>query len=133
MKNWIEIGFAILKFSITQDLNKTEKDNIWFFFFFFKYLVCLYVCVSFYVSILVSDSLFCQIPTFSGFPVSPNGNMQMLPIMYPAFVPGLIPMQNQEQMNRGAGIYAVPVPPSLGPISGLPPNALIPLTYNLPT
>ncbi|XP_034700594.1 uncharacterized protein LOC117925639 [Vitis riparia] len=74
-----------------------------------------------------------QIPTFSGFPVSPNGNIQMFPIMYPALVPGLISLQNQEQVNRGAGIYAVPVPPLMGPISGLPSNALIPLTYNIPT
>lgn len=57
----------------------------------------------------------------------------MFPIMYPALVPGLISLQNQEQVNRGAGIYAVPVPPLMGPISGLPSNALIPLTYNIPT
>ncbi|XP_019051979.1 PREDICTED: uncharacterized protein LOC104590047 isoform X2 [Nelumbo nucifera] len=57
----------------------------------------------------------------------------MYPIMYPALVPGLILVQNQERTNHGAGIYAVPVLPSVGPMSGLPSNTLIPLTYNLPT
>lgn len=57
----------------------------------------------------------------------------MFPVMYPAFVPGLTSLQNQEQMNRGAGIYAVPVLPFMGHVSGIPSNNLIPLTYNIPT
>ncbi|KAJ0251704.1 Transmembrane protein [Hirschfeldia incana] len=43
--------------------------------------------------------------------------------------PGLVP-QYDEQTNRGAGIYAVPVNHQFG---SLPANYLIPLTYNLPT
>uniref|UniRef100_A0A5B6YV86 Transmembrane protein n=1 Tax=Davidia involucrata TaxID=16924 RepID=A0A5B6YV86_DAVIN len=74
-----------------------------------------------------------QVPGLSGFAASPNGDIQMFPIIYPALVPGLFPLQNQEQMNRGAGIYAVPVLPFMGPVAGLPSNTLIPLTYNLPT
>ncbi|OUZ99224.1 hypothetical protein BVC80_8967g32 [Macleaya cordata] len=74
-----------------------------------------------------------QVPAFSGFPTSFNGDFQMFPIIYPAFVPGLIPLQNQEQANNGAGIYAVPVLPSMGPMAGFPPNSLIPLTYSIPT
>ncbi|GLT76386.1 hypothetical protein SLA2020_480500 [Shorea laevis] len=73
-----------------------------------------------------------QIPAFSGFLAFPNGDFPMFPMMYPAIVPGLAPVQNQEQMNRGAGIYAVPVLPFTGHISGLPSNTLIPLTYNIP-
>ncbi|KAL5699538.1 hypothetical protein ACHQM5_030424 [Ranunculus cassubicifolius] len=57
----------------------------------------------------------------------------MFPIMYPALVPGLIPLQNQEQVNHGGGIYAVPILPFMGPMSGIPSNTLIPLTYSLPT
>ncbi|KAF2317205.1 hypothetical protein GH714_016637 [Hevea brasiliensis] len=72
-----------------------------------------------------------QVPPFSGFPA--YGDFQMYPIVYPALVPGLTHLQNQEQMNRGAGIYAVPVPPFMGPIAGLPSSTLIPLTYNIPT
>ncbi|XP_038993771.1 uncharacterized protein LOC120117576 isoform X3 [Hibiscus syriacus] len=56
----------------------------------------------------------------------------MFPVMYPAIVPGLT-LQNQEQINRGAGIYAVPVQPFMGHIAGIPSNNLIPLTYNIPT
>jgi hypothetical protein len=53
--------------------------------------------------------------------------------MYPAPVPGLNPMQNQEQANHGPGIYAVAVPQFMGPIAGLPSKTLIPLTLNIPT
>ncbi|XP_011077905.2 uncharacterized protein LOC105161789 [Sesamum indicum] len=54
--------------------------------------------------------------------------------MYPALVPGLFPPhQDQEQINRGPGLYAVPVLPYMQPIAGLPPNTLIPFTYNIPT
>ncbi|XP_065850879.1 uncharacterized protein [Euphorbia lathyris] len=74
-----------------------------------------------------------QVPAFSGFPAHPYGDFQMYPIVYPALVPGLTGLQNQEQMNRGPGIYAVPVPPYMGPIAGLPSNTLIPLTYSIPT
>ncbi|KAA8522711.1 hypothetical protein F0562_009127 [Nyssa sinensis] len=74
-----------------------------------------------------------QVSGLSGFAASPNGDIQMFPIIYPALVPGSFPLQNQEQMNRGAGIYAVPVLPFMGPVAGLPSNTLIPLTYNLPT
>ncbi|XP_022753422.1 uncharacterized protein LOC111301756 isoform X2 [Durio zibethinus] len=56
----------------------------------------------------------------------------MFPVMYPAIIPGLTSLQNQEQTNRGAGIYAVPAIPFMGRIAGLPSNNLIPLTYNLP-
>ncbi|XP_010276586.1 PREDICTED: uncharacterized protein LOC104611299 isoform X2 [Nelumbo nucifera] len=74
-----------------------------------------------------------QVPAFPFFPAFPNGELQMYPIMYPALAPGLIPVQNQEHSNRGAGIYAVPVLPFMGPMSGIPTNTLIPLTYSLPT
>lgn len=74
-----------------------------------------------------------QVPVFSGFPAFQNGEFQMFPVMYPALVPGLNTLQNQEQVNRGAGIYAVPVLPYMGPVAGLPSNTLIPLTYNIPT
>ncbi|KAG6741090.1 hypothetical protein POTOM_056574 [Populus tomentosa] len=70
---------------------------------------------------------------FSGFPAYPDGGFQMFPVMYPALVPGLNAMQNQEQANHGPGIYAVPVPQFMGPIAGLPSNTLIPLTLNIPT
>ncbi|VVB11075.1 unnamed protein product [Arabis nemorensis] len=45
---------------------------------------------------------------------------------------GAYPMY-EEHMNRGAGIYAVPVHQFAGHIAGLPSNYLIPLTYNVPT
>lgn len=72
-----------------------------------------------------------QVPALSGFPGLPNGDMQMFPIMYPAVVPGLFSLQNQDQTNRGAGLYAVPALPFT--VAGLPSNTLIPLTYNIPT
>ncbi|KAF4393861.1 hypothetical protein CsatB_014926 [Cannabis sativa] len=71
-----------------------------------------------------------QVPAFTGFPPFPNGDFQMFPVMYPALVN---PSQNQENINRGAGIYAVPVYPYTGPVVGIPSNTLIPLTYNIPT
>ncbi|PON74154.1 Transmembrane protein [Parasponia andersonii] len=71
-----------------------------------------------------------QVPVFSGFQPLPNGDFQMFPIMYPALV---TPSHNQENMNRGAGVYAVPVYPFMGPVVGVPSNTLIPLTYNIPT
>ncbi|XP_050218613.1 uncharacterized protein LOC126669242 [Mercurialis annua] len=78
-----------------------------------------------------------HVPGFSGFPDYPYRGFQMYPIMYPALVPGLTSLHNRDQMNAsgggGAGIYAVPVPPLMGPIAGLPSNTLIPLTYNIPT
>lgn len=74
-----------------------------------------------------------QGPAYFGLGASQNGDVQMFPIMYPAVVPGMINSQNQEQINRGAGIYAVPVLPFMNPIAGFPPNTLIPLTYSTPT
>ncbi|KAL2228901.1 UNVERIFIED_CONTAM: hypothetical protein Sindi_1869800 [Sesamum indicum] len=72
-------------------------------------------------------------PTFASLK-SANGNIPTFPIMYPALVPGLFPPhQDQEQINRGPGLYAVPVLPYMQPIAGLPPNTLIPFTYNIPT
>ncbi|XP_073157209.1 uncharacterized protein [Henckelia pumila] len=74
-----------------------------------------------------------QAPTVGGIK-SQNGNVPMFPIMYPALVPGLFsPQQDQEQMNRGPGLYAVPVLPFMQPITGFPSNTLIPFTYNIPT
>ncbi|KAK6147424.1 hypothetical protein DH2020_018336 [Rehmannia glutinosa] len=73
-----------------------------------------------------------QVPIFDGLK-SPNGNIPMCPIMYPALVPGLFPPQlDQDQMNRGPGLYAVPVLPFMQPIT-FPSNTLIPFTYNIPT
>ncbi|XP_030456383.1 uncharacterized protein LOC115677369 [Syzygium oleosum] len=74
-----------------------------------------------------------QVPLSSAFPVPGNGDMQMFPIFYPTLGPSLSNSQNQEQTNRGAGIYAVPVSSYLGSFSGLQSNTLIPLTYNIPT
>ncbi|GFZ08642.1 hypothetical protein Acr_20g0004500 [Actinidia rufa] len=74
-----------------------------------------------------------QGPGFCGNGASPNGAVPTFPIMYPALVPGLFNLQNQEQMNHGAGIYAVPVSPFMSHVTGFPPNTLIPLTYNIPT
>ncbi|KAK1316929.1 hypothetical protein QJS10_CPA05g02423 [Acorus calamus] len=65
-----------------------------------------------------------QVPALSSFR-PPNADHQMFPIMYPSFVP-------QEQGDRGAGLYAVLVPP-LGSMARLYSNSLIPLTYNIPT
>ncbi|KAL3825614.1 hypothetical protein ACJIZ3_021643 [Penstemon smallii] len=74
-----------------------------------------------------------QLPTIGGLK-SPNGNIPTFPIMYPAILPGLFhPQQDHEQMNRGPGLYAVPVPPHMQPFAGFPTNTLIPFTYNLPT
>lgn len=74
--------------------------------------------------------LLSQIPASFNLPMFPNGYYQMFPVMYPALVP---PSQNEEQMNRGAGLYAVPVNPYMGHVTGLPYNTLIPLTYTTPT
>ncbi|KAK1276838.1 hypothetical protein QJS04_geneDACA004100 [Acorus gramineus] len=60
-----------------------------------------------------------------------SADLQSLPIMYPSFLPGFLPPQNEEH-DRGAGLYAVAVPP-LGSVPGLYSNTLIPLTYNIPT
>ncbi|KAF8091675.1 hypothetical protein N665_0438s0008 [Sinapis alba] len=49
---------------------------------------------------------------------------------HPALVPGLNHGHCDEETNRGAGIYAVPVHHHFG---ALPSNYLIPLTYNVPT
>ncbi|XAR63740.1 hypothetical protein NMG60_11023786 [Bertholletia excelsa] len=73
-----------------------------------------------------------QVPAFSGLEASPHGDAQKFPILCPALAPGLYNLQNQEQLNRGAGIYAVPVISFMGQSVGYPPNTLIPLTYSLP-
>ncbi|KFK29555.1 hypothetical protein AALP_AA7G149100 [Arabis alpina] len=52
---------------------------------------------------------------------------------YPVLYPALVPVQYEEHMNRGAGLYAVPVHQFPGHVAGLPSNYLIPLTYNVPT
>lgn len=66
-----------------------------------------------------------MMPNFSGFA---NGDVTMVPVMYPAAM--VWDTQQQQQMNnRGAGIYAIPVLP----YSGVSTNTLIPLTYNIPT
>ncbi|CAA3021815.1 uncharacterized protein LOC111384573 [Olea europaea subsp. europaea] len=72
-----------------------------------------------------------QVPALRGLQ-SANGDVQKFPFMYPALVPQLFSQQDQEQMNRGPGLYAVPVLPFAQPISGFPSNTLIPFTYNLP-
>ncbi|GAB2267412.1 hypothetical protein Dimus_002395 [Dionaea muscipula] len=74
-----------------------------------------------------------KVPPFLGAPPLPDGNMKMFPIVYPALVPGLVANQNCEQVGRGAGIYAVPSLPFTGPVAGIPTNALIPMTYSVPT
>ncbi|CAN1355339.1 hypothetical protein LINPERPRIM_LOCUS43683 [Linum perenne] len=74
-----------------------------------------------------------SVPWFSGFPAYPNSDPQMFPVLYPTLVPGVTSSLNQQQINGGAGIYAVPVPPCVGPIAGLPADTLIPLTFSIPT
>ncbi|CAM8897408.1 unnamed protein product [Rhodiola kirilowii] len=56
--------------------------------------------------------------------------MQML---YPALIPNFATNGNQEHSNRGAGLYAVPVLPFAGSLTGPIPNNLIPFTYTVPT
>ncbi|KAL6575240.1 hypothetical protein OROMI_012525 [Orobanche minor] len=73
-----------------------------------------------------------KVPIFDGLK-STNGNIPMCPIMHPALVPGILPPDmDQEQMNHGPGLYAVPVLPFMQPIAGFPTNTLIPFTYNMP-
>ncbi|KAG5011966.1 hypothetical protein JHK82_024141 [Glycine max] len=74
-----------------------------------------------------------QVPAFSNFMPFPGGYYQMIPGMYPALVPGLTLPQHEENGNRGAGIYAVPVNPYDRQITGLTYNTLIPLTYHTPS
>jgi len=77
--------------------------------------------------------LLFQVPPFPYFPSLQQRDANMLPIMYPALVPGIVSTQNLEQMNRGPGIYAVPVLPLNGTVTRVPTSALIPLTYSTPT
>ncbi|CAI9779837.1 unnamed protein product [Fraxinus pennsylvanica] len=72
-----------------------------------------------------------QVRAFHGLQ-SPNGDVQMFPFMYPALVPQLYSQQDQEHMNHGPGLYAVPVLPVAQPITGFTSNTLIPFTYNVP-
>ncbi|XP_010688410.2 uncharacterized protein LOC104902356 isoform X2 [Beta vulgaris subsp. vulgaris] len=74
-----------------------------------------------------------QIPSFPHLQPIQCGGVNMIPIMYPALLPGFGSAQNPEQINRGPGIYAVPVLPFMGTVTGIPANALIPLTYSTPT
>ncbi|KAI9112560.1 hypothetical protein K1719_016483 [Acacia pycnantha] len=74
-----------------------------------------------------------QIPAFYNFPAVPGGYYPMYPVMYAAVVPGLAPSQNEEQRNRGAGLYTVPISPYMGPVTGMAYNILTPLTYKTPT
>ncbi|XP_038984765.1 uncharacterized protein LOC120111557 [Phoenix dactylifera] len=74
-----------------------------------------------------------QIPNASSYQRSPDAALQMFPMMYPALMPGMFPLQNTENNDHGPGIYAVPVRPFMGPMVGFPPNTLIPLKYNIPT
>ncbi|EPS72061.1 hypothetical protein M569_02701 [Genlisea aurea] len=56
--------------------------------------------------------------------------------MYTVLIPGLLPpttSHDQERMNRGPGLYAVPVLPYVQPVAGFQTNTLIPFTYNIPT
>ncbi|CAN1862653.1 hypothetical protein LINPERHAP1_LOCUS43997 [Linum perenne] len=82
---------------------------------------------------LKRSSVTILVPWFSGFPAYPNSDPQMFPVLYPTLVPGVTSSLNQQQINGGAGIYAVPVPPCVGPIAGLPADTLIPLTFSIPT
>lgn len=95
---------------------------------------CHYFTIHVSVLIIIFNFL-SQVRVLRGFTVSPNGDVQMFPVMYPALVAGLSPLQNnQEQVNRGgAGIYAVSTYPLMGSMSGIPPTTLIPFTYNVPT
>ncbi|KAI4381131.1 hypothetical protein MLD38_007239 [Melastoma candidum] len=70
-------------------------------------------------------------PVTSSFPSFPNGGCPAFPMPYAGLAPGST-WQNQEHPNGGAGIYAVPVVPSMGPY-GIHSTSLIPLTYNVPT
>lgn len=73
-----------------------------------------------------------QVPLLPRFSVFSASDMQMFPVTYPAVISG-INSEDQDQSNRGAGIYAVPVGPYMRPVAGLQSNTLIPLTYNVPT
>lgn len=46
---------------------------------------------------------------------------------------GLAAPDNQEQTDHGPGIYAIPVLPFIGEMTGFSAGNLIPLTYNVPT
>ncbi|XP_021723474.1 uncharacterized protein LOC110690883 [Chenopodium quinoa] len=74
-----------------------------------------------------------QVPNFPYFPPLQHGGVNMLPIMYPTLLPGIANAQNLEQNNRGPGIYAVPMLPFMGTVTGIPTDTLIPLTYSTPT
>ncbi|XP_051114323.1 uncharacterized protein LOC127239968 [Andrographis paniculata] len=67
--------------------------------------------------------------------VPPHGVSKAMNGNIPTFMyPGLFPSpQDQELVNRGPGLYAVPVHSYTQPMPWLPSNALIPFTYNVPT
>ncbi|MCO5579157.1 hypothetical protein L7F22_033010 [Adiantum nelumboides] len=67
-----------------------------------------------------------------------GGNVDQLPSSSP-LVPILCPLplpgyqgQLGEQTFRNGGIFAVPMVPVIGPLSGFPPSGLIPVSYNIP-
>ncbi|CAH9132627.1 unnamed protein product [Cuscuta epithymum] len=63
-----------------------------------------------------------------------DSNNQMHPTMYQPLLSGFYcPQQNQEELNRGPGLYAVSVHPFMDNVTGFPPIRLIPLTYTVPT
>lgn len=84
------------------------------------------------LSLFLTDLLY-QVPNLPYFPSVQHGGVNMIPIMYPALLPGLASAQNSDQNNRGPGIYAVPMLPFMGTVAGIPTDTLIPLTYSTPT
>lgn len=89
--------------------------------------------VLWFSSHLMIVGMLLQIPKTSSSQSSPDAAPQMLTMMCPAFVPGMVPLQSTENNDHGPGIYAVPVRPFMGSMVGFPPNTLIPLKYNIPT
>uniref|UniRef100_A0A7N0SV99 Uncharacterized protein n=1 Tax=Kalanchoe fedtschenkoi TaxID=63787 RepID=A0A7N0SV99_KALFE len=74
-----------------------------------------------------------KFPDLAGQPVTSIGDMQIFPTVYPALIPNFATIGNQEHSNGGAGLYAVPVLPFAGSVTGAVPDTLIPLTYSVPT
>lgn len=122
LRNLCSVGMQkLVIFEYSMENNIFEKMHVLF-------------CSMVALQLVLSLWFFCsQVPIFSNFPAFTNGDFQMFPVMYPALVPGLNNLQNQEQINRGSGIYAVPVFSCMGHVTGLPSNTLVPLTYNIPT
>ncbi|XP_031114662.1 uncharacterized protein LOC116018800 isoform X1 [Ipomoea triloba] len=65
---------------------------------------------------------------------SADSNNHMHQTMYQPLLSGFYYLQqNQEELNRGPGLYAVSVNPFMDHMTGFPPNTLIPLRYSVPT